>query len=244
MLTSAEIPQSFTEAIQQMPTIKRVMCRHCKHEAPIPILWDTWWCERCGTQSTLNMAGMIHGLARAALVWAGLDPDLIGLSLGDPKRISPTIVERITQTFGRTLLFMSLKQHFHWECQHSGHCCSDVVKYSCDSAGRLSATESLALCGRDDQSRLPSKGDPPVCGYREGGRCTAYSVRPSFCRAFPLGILSVEVGPKRVHYIVAAGVACPGLGKGPVRLVKDYLKEVGVLQRLVATNTDGFTQSY
>jgi hypothetical protein len=245
MLTGQDFPPSVFQAIQKLPQTKRVPCKHCHFETYIPILWDCWWCERCGEKNSLDLSGLVYGVVRESLLWAHMDPDVIGLSMGDPKRISPRLTEHITKTFGRPLPFMSLRQHFNWECQHSGKCCSDVVKYTCESSGRLSPQESVSLCGRPDQSYLPRKAtEDPMCAYRVNNRCSAYHVRPSFCRTYPLGVLSIEVGDKRVHYIVASGVCCPGLGKGRTWRVKDYLKEVGVLQRLTASNTDGYTQRY
>jgi len=243
MLTGCELPPSLSDSIKGLPLAKRVHCVHCKLECYIPILWDTWWCEQCGEQSTLNLSGMVFGVVRDSLLWAKMDPDIVGLSFGDPKRLSHAIVERVTATFGRPLPFMGLRQKFNWECQHSGQCCADVVKYTCSSAGRMSPNESMALFGNPDQTQLPQKaGEVPTCGFHLNNRCAAYHVRPSFCRSYPLGIFSLEIGNKRVHYVVAAGVCCPGLGKGKTWVVKDYLKQVGILQRLTAYCTDGYTE--
>jgi len=227
-------------SIRQLPPTKHVLCQGCGHETTVPILWTDWYCERCGHHNTVDDSGTPEGLVRLSLQWAGVDPESIGLALGNPHDIPADIMTQLALQLGRAPKFLGLNRKFRWDCVNCGKCCHHAITEATGHQATLSPEEA-SLLGVEG-THLPLDAGQEVCKFWETllggneviGTCAVHSKRPAFCRAFPLGLFGIQSGNRHVRYILWTGSKCPGLNKGRVWTVREFLKQSGILHLLMA----------
>lgn len=219
--------------IQQLPKRRQITCEACGYCWEIPSLWESSVCEACGRRVPVVPLGG-EELVREALEWVGYDWRNMGLILGDPREISPAVQADVVKKLGcGELPFKHIDATFSWECNHCGNCCREDLLFSNPHAAKLTAAEALRLHADAEKRKLRRNPETGACEFwdAETRRCTIHATRPTFCRMFPLGTMTLQWSGRSVQFVGISGPGCPGLANNRTWVIREYLEVSGVLHK-------------
>lgn len=215
------------------PKHRQITCSVCGHNWEVPSLWETAICEACGQRVSVAPLGSEEVII-AALEWAGIDWRNMGLTLGDPREISPAVQADVIKKLGCDRLpFLGIDETFAWECTHCGNCCKEPLLFDNPNAAKLTAEEALRLHGDPQQRKLKKNPETGACEFWHPvhQRCSIHEKRPLFCRMFPLGTMTLQWSGRSVEFVGISGPGCPGLQSNRTWTIRNYLESSGVLHK-------------
>jgi Fe-S-cluster containining protein len=122
-----------------------------------------------------------------------------------------------------------------FQCQGSGKCCSSRGEYGFvyltpEDARNMARELNLGLrdfkklhCQKTDGAlHLKDDASSPDCRFLKNNRCEVYAGRPVQCRTWPFWPENM----KAKAWNKAVVEFCPGVGKGPVRDLKDIKSQM------------------
>lgn len=223
------------KVLQGTPLTQTVTCR-CSASATIPILWEDYYCATCGHHTILE-ANPARTLARKLISALGTHPERLGLAVGDPQTLPNAFVSQLRAEVGRNFAFVKLSGKFKFECTHCGKCCKHPITSKKSYFANLSVEESQRIFGDTHHEKLPLNEDRTACMFWDATTlgCKIHEKRPTFCRLFPLQSIGLDIEGQRVRFLAWIPSPCPGVGKGKLWTVHEFLKVSGVLHRFVRT---------
>jgi len=225
------IKKEILSLLKDLPLTQESVCS-CGSKIRIPILWNDYFCEVCGHHVLLT-PNVTRTIAQRLLVAAGMEPELIGLSIGDPQSIPAGLIKTLREEVGRNFAFVRLNGKFKFDCVNCGKCCKHALNSKKAYFANLSEEEALRIFGDAKLTRLPLNEITKTCIFWDTKNylCKIHEKRPTFCRLFPLQTFGIELDKKRVRFLTWIPSPCPGVGQGKTWTVHQFLKAGGVLHK-------------
>lgn len=219
--------------LKDLPLTQENICS-CGSRVSLPVLWSDYYCEVCGHHVMLA-PNTTRAIAQRLITAAGMDPETVGLSIGDPQTLSPDFINTLRQEVGRNFAFVRLNGKFKFSCVNCGKCCKHALNSKKEYFANLSEDESLRIFGDAKQMRLPLNEISKTCIFWDAKNylCKIHEKRPTFCRLFPFQTFGLDEANKRVRFLAWIPSPCPGVGQGQSWTVHKYLKVSGVLHKFI-----------
>ncbi len=120
-----------------------------------------------------------------------------------------------------------------FECNKCGLCCGDTKEKTrhillLESEATLISTETCLplqdftgkIMGKDPYKYEMKKNSEGKCFFLKDNQCSIYKLRPLICRFYPF---ELKYDPDKGQHVFNFTVECPGIGKGKMMNIKDFV---------------------